>query len=266
MRTPRLVFNIISFLFCFLSFSAYAENSSGGKIKLHVYLLKDRLNLQGTHPYNKLLKYVLQDVQDHFEILPAPIKRSAANFHNAKKACVFPTSKETQVLIHNNNPYMQQLIETVPIDYVSVRLYTKKGKPVIHSQSQLKGKIVGHLLGSVGERLLTEDNLTIRRVSDEGRLVRLLLADRVDVLLGHHPDTPMALDRLELGQVNYDPLLTLYKTAVTIVCHPFDGIDTVLEKINVRIREIRENGLAQKILGPHAEIVPLNREGVEFRN
>ncbi len=260
-RKNRLVrYVIIAGLVCFFVPSFAAAEKTVNKHKIYVYLLTNRLNTKGTLSYNKLLDYAMQDVRDAVEIIPAPLRRSALSFVDDKSSCVFPSAIPALRRVHKEKLEGLPLTASAPIDYVSIRLYTKATDPVISTREQLDGKVVGHLLGSVGTTLLDAKGVTIQHAPDETRLLKMLYANRLDVLMGHHPDTPMAIDRLGLGKVHYDPKMTVYRTPTYIVCHKFDGVEKVMRKISVRLREMRGSGLAKEMLGNFAEIVPLSED------
>ncbi|MEH6404715.1 MAG: transporter substrate-binding domain-containing protein [Sneathiella sp.] len=196
---------------------------------------------------------------------PQRLRRSSHDFSNDRSSCVFPSAIHALRRVHKQKLAALPLFASSPIDYVSIRLYTKKTDPVISSKDQLKGKVVGHLLGSIGTTLLDEKDVTIQLVSDKPLLLKMLFAGRLDVVMGHHPDIPMAIERLGLDDVYYDPIITVYRTPVHIVCHKFKEVDDLLDKINFRIREVRANGMAQKILSKYAEIVPLSEDSSIFK-
>lgn len=262
----RLVkFVIVMVLCCVPVLSFATDETTGKKHKIYTYVLTDRLNAKWTLSYNKFLDYVTQDVRDFFDLVPAPLRRSSHDFINDTSSCVFPTAIDGLRRVHKQKLAGFPLLASSPIDYVSIRLYTKITDPVISNKDQLKGKIVGHLLGSIGTVLLDSKEITIQHVSDESLLLKMLFAGRLSAVMGHHPDIPMAIDRLGLDDVHYDPKMTVYRTPVHIVCHKFKGVAGLLDKINFRIKEARANGMAQEILGKYAEIVPISKDSTYFK-
>jgi len=250
-------FSLLS-IFCYPSIASQAADTpSINKHKIYAYMLKDRLGKQENLPYNKLLKYVSQDLGDLVEVLPAPLPRSAQNFLQDNNSCIFPTSSAALQRVHSEKLAGRLLLNSEPVDFVSIRLYTSKSDPVITDKAQLKGKVIGHLLGSVGSLLLNTEGVTIKNVRDESLLLKMLARKRIDVLMGHHPDIPMAIERLQVDDLHFDPDLMVFSTAVHLVCHPFAGSQVILAAINKRIKEIRANGMAQQMLGKYAKIVPL---------
>ena len=250
-------FSLLS-IFCYpFIASQAADTPSINKHKIYAYMLKDRLGKQENLPYNKLLKYVTQDVRDLVEILPAPLPRSAKNFIQDNDSCIFPTTAAVLQRVHSEKLAGRPLLNSEPVDFVSIRLYTRKSDPVITDKSQLKGKVIGHLLGSIGSLLLNTEGVTIKHVRDESLLLKMLDRQRIDVLMGHHPDIPMAIERLQLDDLQFDPDLVVFSTAVHLVCHRFARSEEILTAINLRIKEIRANGMAQQMLGRYANIVPL---------
>lgn len=241
------------FLLPFWGFPLKAEEQN--PIEIYTYLLKDRLSATSTLPYNKILNHLFADLQTDVRLIPAPIRRSQRNFKNNRLSCVFPTAPEALKLVHTADLGNMDFVQSAPFDYVSIRLFTPTTLPKISSLDQLKDKTVGHLLGSIGKRMLKGVKTTINSVSDEERMVRLLNHKRIDVLMGHHPDTPMAIDRLGSPPVHYDPSITIYRTPTHIVCHDFKGAKDLLARINPRIEELRSSNKMQEWLGPHAEIV-----------
>lgn len=249
--TPKVL--ALFFLLAFGSFPLKAEEQK--PIEIYTYLLKDRLSATGNLPYNKILNHLFADLQAEVRLIPAPIRRSQRNFKNNRHSCVFPTATEALKLVHTADLGHKNFVQSAPFDYVSIRLFTLNTLPKITNLDQLKDKTVGHLLGSIGKRMLKGVETTINSVSDEEKMVRLLNHNRIDVLMGHHPDTPMAIDRLGSAPVHYDPNITIYRTSTHIVCHDFKGGADLLARINPRIEELRHSGKLQDWLGPHAEIV-----------
>lgn len=248
---------ILSMFLIYVPAVSIAESDNDQKYKIYTYLLRDRLDAEGTLSYNKLLENVTREVSDSIEFKPAHLRRSARSFINDKSSCVFPSAINGLRRVHKDDLGTAKLIQSAPIDYVSIRLYTRETDPVITDMAQLKGKTVGHLLGSIGETLIGIHDVKVLNVSDEAQLLKMLFANRFDVLMGHHPDIPMAIKRLKLKAVTFDPKVTVYHTSVHIVCHEFEGVDRILSQIDYRIRGLRKSGEAQEILGEFARIVPL---------
>jgi len=231
-------------------------------IKIYTYLLADRLNVQQTLSYNKVLHHITQGLdKDSVEFVPAPIRRSQRSFKTNERSCVFPTTVEALKLVHKADLGHRTLVQSDPFDYTSIRLFTSLDHPKITNLDQLKGKTVGHLLGSVGKRMLKGVDTITQSATDEGRLVRLLAHGRIDVLMGHYPDTAMAIDRLGAKPLHYHDDMTIYHTEARIVCHNFSDANSLISQVNPQIKRIRQNGKMQEWLGHHAQIALTQFEG-----
>jgi len=223
-------------------------------IQLYSYILKHRLDEQGTKPYNKVLSYVLQDMEKDIHVRPLPLRRAAYHFQKDYRSCIFPTAASALKKVYKKTLGHRDLKSSLPVDRVSLRFFTRANQPVIRTDSQLKGKRIGLLLGSVGSDYILKNKGKVISVADESRLVKLLSMGRIDALLGHNPDTPIAMERLGMSHMHAAQGLDVYNTDTYIVCHDFPGVKNVLAKINLRLEQLHKNGVLKSILGPYSEI------------
>lgn len=238
----------------------FAPVQADDRAQLYSFLLKDRLDAKGTLHYNKVLTYILQDVNADLGVRIVPIARAVKSFFEEKKACIFPTS--FNLLRFDQSPNTQKIpfIQSLPLDTISVGLYSRKENKALTSKNDVQGKVIGHLMGTVGRQMLHGVDAIVRSVPDEEMLVRLLERGRVDAYVGHHPDTALAMERLGIKTINYKPDVVLHKTSVHIVCRDFEGVESIVSKMNARILELHKSGRLQKMLGPFAEIHSLPTE------
>jgi len=251
----RTMMKFCTIVFFFLLAAPVA--SAQEPIKIYAYLLKDRLDAKGGMSYNQVLSYMTQDMREQIQIVPVPIRRGVTSFLETPNSCAFPTAKSVVEYGRADVVKDMRFVQTKPLDSVSVGLYRREGDEKFTSRDDVKGRVIGHLHGSVGDRLLGDINVTIRAVREEGMMARLLEHGRISAFIGHHPDTPMALDRLGITGIRTTPDVVLYKTKVHLVCHDFEGADAVMEAMNARITELHSTGKIRTLLGRHAEIDPL---------
>lgn len=239
---------------CLFALVGFAPVQADDRAQLYSFLLKDRLDAKGTLHYNKVLTYILQDVNADLGVRVVPIARAVKSFFEEEKACIFPTS--FNLLRFGQSPDIQKIpfIQTFPLDTISVGLYSRKEDKALISKKDVDGKVIGHLMGTVGRQMLSDVNAIVRSVPNEEMLVRLLEHGRVDAYVGHHPDTALAMDRLGVKTINYEPDVVLHKTSVHIVCRDFLNVQAMVDKINIRILELHKSGRLQEMLGPFAEI------------
>lgn len=244
-------------LFCVFLMDTTYSVASEDKPTVYGLLLQDRLNIEGTEQYNDVLHYILQDIRTEINVARVPFRRGVKHFFDSEKACLYPTVSD--VLRYGRSEEVQKMSmpQSLPLDTVQVGLYSRRDQPKIKTTQDVKGKVVGHVMGTFVERLVSKMGVIARPVPDSSMLLRMLDRGRIDSYIGYHPDTPISMESLGIDEINHFPDVVLYKTKVHMVCRGFDKAEEFIKKIDTRIRELHESGELQNMLGPYAVIEPL---------
>lgn len=236
-------------------------------IRLHNYLLPDRLDDEQELGYNKLNNAIFAKTGETPHMFYAPLRRNAQNFEYDPGSCVSPSS----IFALDASPQVSvapdKLIESLPIDYVSVYIYTRKDQAKIRTRQALKGKLLGHMIGSVAEAFIGDAGAVLHAAPTEPQLIRMLDRDRVDAVMAFHPDLPIALDRMGHPGLNYEPELLVFRTTIHYVCHDTPETRDFIAAVDKAMLELRSEGSLKRFLGKHADIVPVPLpEGMESLN
>ncbi len=249
----------LPFLCLVLVFAFSTPSDAQSPLKIFSYYLKERLSYDGDLGYNKVLDNILRDVKQEVTVNIAPLRRSSLAFARTPDSCTYPAN-EMAWRSHLKERQDIPLISSLPLDMVSVRIYTRLDQPKIQHADELKGKMVGHMIGSAGKAILDkDDSINFYGVEREEILLGMLTRKRVDAILGFHPDMPMAMDRLGFDQAHFADKYAVLNVPVHIMCHKTERTIAFIETVDKHIRQIRTSGKLQKLLGPYAIIAPLTK-------
>ncbi|MFT5708183.1 MAG: hypothetical protein ACI9ES_002485 [Oceanospirillaceae bacterium] len=83
-----------SMFLCFLTlFPSPAELFAASPINIHTILLNERLSTTKKLGYNRVLDFILQDVQEDILHTFAPLPRQSLTFQNDTNSCLFPVNE-----------------------------------------------------------------------------------------------------------------------------------------------------------------------------
>lgn len=214
--------------------------------------LEHRLFEGNTTQYNKLLSTLQRDGLA-FDVEISPIKRVIRDFigHNQ---CIFPSSLDA---IKSTAPQYQSIamIQSNPVDYVSLHVFTKQGRPIIRSMSELNGKTVGLWLGYDLENFHEGLKVTIETTPTEEIRVKMLDRERVDAAISFIPDVNIVADKYNIPRPNYDKNLALLDNiGASLLCHDTPNNRVFISRFNEMIDDLKASGELRRILGEHAII------------
>lgn len=223
-------------------------------VSIYINYLPHRITGESGKQYDLFLNEMFLGKGPEVSFKFGPLKRSATNFAGDRDACLFPTN--ATALKASLGDKSLKLIASVPLDVVSLRLYTKIKHTEQVDIGAFQPERVGYIRGSGAIALLGEQSKRFMPLSSEEQLIRMLELDRLDAFLGHHPDSALALE--DLGSPNVlhvTPAAILdIRLPISIVCHDIKQSREFLMKLDPKIREMASSGRLQEILGPHAEI------------
>ena len=243
----RILLSII-FLSCLSSF-AQAED---GKTVIYGYMLKNRLESETTGPYAHFMQELLRNTSEQFVFQAVPLERGIRDFWQDLDSCVMPAAIEALELVMPEGKYVR-LRESMPIDYVSRHVFTAPHTAPVTDLSQLEGKSISAMLGVGTREFMKGINYDLFEVRQEVQGIRMLLAGRIDAFIGHIPDVPIALKKIDPSiELSYAADHPLISTATHIVCHDFPGVEIILATLNHRLANMKGAGKDRILLGKHA--------------
>jgi len=240
-NTPFLLFIA---LFCIFTTHGYAKNAVIGLD------LEYRLRQDGTGHYNQMWGR-LNELGLSKPLAVSPLKRAFRDFSAAKQSCLFPTTIES---LKGSFPQFKDanLISSKGVDYVVLRVMTKKGTPIITDMNQLNGKRVAIWNGLDPNIYLKGVNASVETTTDEAVRLKMLYNDRVDAVLGFIPDTFLAADALGIEPPEYDDNLNFFSDhTVALVCFDSPENRKTIQSFDKHLSTLKNNGELKTILGPH---------------
>ena len=243
---------LLTLLISVLCKTAYADSSSQ---LIYGIDLDYRLSENGKTQYNALLKE-LEEQGLLFKSVIRPLRRSQASFKRDTKSCIFPATISA-IKANDTSFDNQKLLQSIPIDQVSLRVFTQSEKPFVSSLDELEGKKVAVVNGLNPDIFFPDINMSVEFTANEEARVKMLDAGRIDAVLGFLPDVLLAAEALNLPPPIYDKELSVVSDeGVSFICHDTKMTRNFLKSTNKIIYKLKTNGKLRNILGPHSDIVP----------
>jgi ABC-type amino acid transport substrate-binding protein len=249
----RLILLGISFV-SLAAFTGKPSFSAENEFTLYFYYLPHRLTATSDKQYDLFLNEVFEKGDVQIKRQTAPLKRSSRNFRANPNSCVFPANKRALQSVSKKGT--SDLISSMPLDIVSLRLYTREKSTGPVGVDDFAPERIGYIHGSGAIPLLGENAKRFIPIASEKQLIGMLELGRLDAFLGHHPDTALALDDLNKPYaLHVTPLAILnLRFPVSFVCHDTKQARAFLAQLDPRIDAMVSSGRLQEILGQHSEI------------
>ncbi|MCK7612482.1 hypothetical protein [Roseibium sediminicola] len=221
-------------------------------ITLYLNQLPHRLMQGSGKQYDLFLEEILADSPMKISLEPAPLTRSKTSFLGDEKSCLFPTNLRAMRV---SDDVANRLVTSEQVDIVSLRLYTAGKASPDARIADFEPERVGYIRGSGAIHALGKNADRFVPIESEEQLIRMVELGRIDAFVGHHPDTALALDQLNMPDaLHVSPLNFMnLRFPVTFICHDNAVGHRFLNAVNPRILDMRLNGRLREILGPHAE-------------
>ncbi len=255
-KTARVA--TLIFCACFLHPATYAELESDQRpremIKVIGAHLEGRLDENPLSGYQVLIKEILPTDTLNFQFTRYPLTRALRDFKETKRACIYPSSTlAVRVLTGDQNT---EFLESEPIDLVTSHIISAPHRPTFATVRDLDNHSVAVQQSVVTTQFLRESSTAIiTRTPNDLSALKMLLAGRVDAMYGWFPDIFIIAEKNGLSLPHFNPELILFKTTTHLVCKKFDGNKLLFKIINTRIKDLKQKGDLQRILGAHARIV-----------
>ncbi len=244
---------VVFFLGALFLNSLNAQESNGqSTVILSGVSLELRLQEGGKTQYNELL-HEMRKAGLKFDLSIAPLSRIIRDAGD-HKGCFFPTSIAG---LKYTAPQHKEfsLIESEPVDYISLRVFTRSDEEKVTSVSELSGKKVALWLGYDPDTFLKGVDAIVEETPTEKVRVKMLAAGRIDAVIGFTPDVMLAAERLNLPIPHYDESLALFRDVnASAVCHDTEKNHAFIKRFNDILAHFKESGKLRKILGSHAKI------------
>nr|WP_324258995.1 transporter substrate-binding domain-containing protein [Cellvibrio fontiphilus] len=240
----------------FLAGTALAQTNVDAEAPVNIsgVALEYRLRENGNDQYNKLLE-TLADKKLKFNLVIFPLTRAVRNLMDGQD-CIFPSSLNSIQTHFSEQTKGREFIASNPIDYISMRVFTRQGEKTIASFNELNDKRVAIWLGFDRNIYLQGINATVDEVASEEVRVNMLTKKRVDAIVGFTPDVFFAAQKLGVPIPEYNKSLAVFEgEGASVVCHKNDKNIRFIEQLNVQLELLRESGELGKILGPYATLV-----------
>lgn len=223
-------------------------------IKIAGVALEYRLNENGSDQYNKLLNH-LADKNLNFNVVVFPLTRAVRSLID-NSDCIFPSSLNSLNTHFAEQTKGYEFVASNPIDYISMRVFTRKDEKTIASFSELNDKKVAIWLGFDRNIYLKGINAVVEEVASEEVRVNMLTKNRVDAIVGFTPDVFLAAQKLGVPIPDYNKKLSVFEgEGASVVCHKNAKNTQFIEKFNAQLEALRSSGELGNILGPYATLV-----------
>jgi len=184
---PRLLLLLLCFCSC-------ASQAAGVKIAAGVFI--GIITEQGDGPYQQLLHKAAAEAGISLDETVYPLSRAVRIFGSGDALAIYGM---TEAVLRSTPA--EKILTSYPLGVYRLHVFTRKGKPRVSSYSQLRGLVVGGVLGYEDYyQPLTSKGIKMEYVADERHQLKRLQLGRVDAVLGFLPDWLDKLDELE-----YDP-------------------------------------------------------------
>ncbi|WP_196160342.1 hypothetical protein [Reinekea sp. G2M2-21] len=215
--------------------------------------LEYRLRIDNSAHYNHLWQR-LESMGLSRSLSVVPLKRAFRDFSKEKDSCIFPTSI-TALTTSFPEYSTDELIASTPVDYVSLKVFTRPDEEVVSDLRQLNGKRVAIWNGLDPDIFLNGLDVEVESTVDEGVRLKMLYSGRVDAILGFVPDTLIASDFLGIERPNAEGAFTYFAgNGISMVCFDSESNRAFVAQFNQLINLLREKGELRRVLGPYVTL------------
>lgn len=233
---------------------ANLEAQGDAPIKISGVALEYRLRENGSDQYNKLIEKLAEKKLD-FNLVIFPLTRAVRNLTEGAD-CIFPSSLNSLGTHFAEQTKGYEFIASNPVDYISMRVFTRQGEKTIAAFNELNNKKVAIWLGFDRNIYLQGINATVDEVASEEVRVNMLTKKRVDAIVGFTPDVFLAAQKLGVAIPEYNKSLSVFEgEGASVVCHKNAKNSQFIEQLNTQLEMLRESGELASILGPYATLV-----------
>lgn len=234
-----------------ISFGSIADVNPKN-LKIIGNFLDQRFEHDESSPYQVLLRKLSYGY--NVEIGVYPVKRSTQTFIKDRTACIGPSAISTIKKFFREKFEEMKLIESDSIEFLTTRIFSKRGSAVARSLKDIEGKKVVSWLGIPDKLFLPGAEFDSIKVKSDSQALKILNAGRADFLLGFIPDTPMVAEKMKIEQPLFDANFIIFSEDLTFVCHDTPRNRKYLKEFNKKLAELKNSGELQKILGPYSVV------------
>lgn len=251
MKLQRLNKSVLMIVGIFFAGVAAAQTET--PIRISGVALEYRFNEQDSDQYNKLFNN-LADKNLNFNLAILPLTRAVRSLTDSAD-CIFPSSLNSLKTHFSEQTKGYEFVASNPIDYISMRVFTRKDEKTIAAFSELNDKRVAIWLGFDRNIYLKGINAAVDEVASEEVRVNMLIKNRVDAIVGFTPDVFLAAEKLGVPIPEYNKKLSVFEgEGASVVCHKNTKNSQFIEKFNAQLETLRASGELGNILGPHATL------------
>lgn len=189
-------------------------------------------------PYPKLLTKLNDAIGTELSFKVIPVKRAVYHFENKHDDCLLSGNSLT---IKNPEKYLV----SNPLSEIKLHFFNLQHMPPITSFNDLnQNKLIGGILGidALYKKVLPKEHkLTL--VSSDEQSINMLVAKRVQAILGFIPDLNAHLDIL-----HYDETFVLYHGSDNLICHDTQENRDYLKRINQALEDIKASPTYDEIM------------------
>lgn len=213
-----------------------------------------RLEVDGTGHFADLVNAMLAEAGASERLVTVPVRRARRIFEENVDVCIAFTTKEVLPL---SIPSLKQddLIETVPIDYVSAHLVSQPGTEPITDPQLLQGKTIGSWVGASVRVFLPDLEFNWVKTESEETAIHMLMEGRYDAIWSYVPDVKILAERSGVAEPVWDSSSPFMAAATHIVCRHTLMTELFMPRLNEVLETMRTDGRMKKILGKHARVV-----------
>ena len=252
----------ILFFFLLTKISFCISSEEENEPIIYAYQLEYRLNKNSNEQYVALLDEISRNGVS-FKKSILPIKRANKNFQKDKTSCIFPTTLSVKKTFHPDLKEIK-LIQSDPIDKISMRVFTRPDEEKISSMEELKKrniKAIAYWQGLNIEKIVPQKDTLLEPTPNEEVRLKMLYSNRADAIIGFMPDVYLAADKLQLPKPLFNEnFAILLNQEASLVCHDTEKNIELIKNFNQHIKNMKENGKLSSILGRHADIVYKNKK------
>ncbi|NVJ97453.1 MAG: transporter substrate-binding domain-containing protein [Alphaproteobacteria bacterium] len=232
--------------------SAMAEER--GYVKVAGFLKEGRFEKDATGHYADLVRALLLETEVPTQLVTMPVKRMLKQFDDGYVQCMVPVSFP---VVKMNFPHIEQadVVESVPIDYITAHIVTRPGTPAIAGVNGLKGKRLAVWVGVPFELFMPNPEADVLRVESEESGIRLLMSGRVDAIWSWVPDAYILFEKLGYEEPSLAIDQPIFGSTGHLLCRRDRKTEALMKDIDRSILAMRDDGRLKAIMGKHTRVV-----------
>ncbi|MCJ9428652.1 hypothetical protein [Kordiimonas marina] len=215
----------------------------------HIYATNWGLTLKadGSGFYNDLARLVLAEnsMAANYEILP--YRRAIRRFLQDKNACLYPTNlaflKDSNLI-----PTTDGFTEAHAVIKARMHVFSRPGEQAVATMDGLAGKTIAYPSGAEIPTLLKNGHALFIPVSDELDKARLLLGNRVDMIVAALPDALFVFRALKQPLPPFAPGFDVSSAALTVSCHATEANKAFLQGLSQSVDALVRSGKLETFL------------------